>query len=351
MSGGARKEPQERLTRLIFWVALIAAPVLLTATWFLAATFEGDAYERSFAVFASFAASAFWWAFLARLVERETLAFVKTEIEKERTDAERHRATQNELLQSALDRYAHVGDGIPAAVYPGKNHRDLRYNQDLDAHLSAATQYVFHGPTAVYVGARLMLRQGDQPLHLVEVMLTDPTSEGAMRVAVEDRMQRPDHIGKDPVEIAAELRDDIFMAIIALFDARVHADQIRVMHERRARARIELFDAAVYEATVGSTERKNFTHTLRWDTGSVTYRSRAQELRRMHETSRHRVVFATASREPALISHLEALGLDTTRLGELRERYQTRYVEKLERMLEQARAFSDELRDDDLIQA
>ncbi len=187
---------------------------------------NGDAYERMFALFASIGASAVWWAGFARVAEREIYALVHDQLEEERRLAENARQIEIELLKAELEHLAGVGEDLPAAVYPGKTGADLRYNHDLDNHLDETTSYRFWGPTAVYAGARLQLRRSKRPLKVVEVTVTDPRSDPAMRHAVLDRLKRPDHIDKRPEEVEAELRDDILMAIVALFDARNAAQRV-----------------------------------------------------------------------------------------------------------------------------
>jgi hypothetical protein len=338
-------EAQRHLTRLYFWGVVVIGVLLFGLAWFVAEEWSGDTSERLFALFASIGASALWWAAFARVAEREIYALVKDQIADERQLADNARQVEVELLKAELERLAGVGDDLPAAVYPGKTQADLRFNHDLDNHLDTTTRYLFWGPTAVYVGARLTHRRSTKRLKTVEVTVTDPRSEAAMKHAVMDRLKRPDHIDKHPEEVEAELRKDIFMAIIALFDSRDCAQRVRILLEKRAAGvRVELFDRALYDSSVESTERKNFTHTLRWDSDQPAFKARERQMRNSRHAS---LTIERTTREPELLEWLTELGMPPGDLPRLRETYRTEYIDKLERVLSHARTFSEELADDE----
>jgi hypothetical protein len=333
---------QNRLTRHFYWRALFLGLGVFVVSWFLTIQFDGSGWEQWYAFAASFGASAIWWAMLAYSAEREILALVRVQLKDDLAAAEAAWGEEVELLKGELERYS-LGDELPAAIYAGKKNWDLRFNRDITADLGESETYVFRGPTGVYVGARLHCRQSSRPLASVEVTITDPTSKPAMQLAVRDRMRRPDHEDKAEDQVERELREDIFMAVIGLFDARKKARSIRIVHDRRAtRVRAELFDEALYDSIVDTPEPKNFTKTLRWGRKQSTYRVREEVLRARGDV-KNKITVRPETTEAQLRAHLESLGMDGHMLKELRDRYQDVYVLRLSNVLEHVSEFSDEL--------
>ena len=357
--------PQERLTKMVFFGIIVLGVLPLSVTWYFDLKYDTDGWDRLFALSASFAASAVWWALLARYAERELKALARETLasEQARSDASRTRERDSflqtladsdklrhdeiELLRAELERStAPLADELPSGIYTGKNGPDIRFNRDLESDLEATSEYDFQGPTAVYVGARLALRQNPNKLQFVQVKITDINESAAIKHAVDDRFNRPEHRGKTREDVEAELRDDVYMAIIGLFDARHRSQRILIVHDRRAaRARSERFDAGLYEAVLHTSEHRNFTVTRRWSADQENYKSRKEALHaRMRDFSMS-VSFTSATHQDALLEHLRDLGMDAARLPELRATYQERYVEPHKRVLLAVAAYTDELAD------
>jgi hypothetical protein len=355
---------QKELTRLYFWIVLVSGLGVWGFSWYLMSQNEGQGWEDWYAFAASLGASAIWWAALSRVAENQILRLVRLQLNEEqsaaqesrdkqvallvadRDAAEETRQMELELLKAELERFS-LGEELPAAIYEGKIGWDLRFNRDLTAHLAASKRYVFRGPTGIHVGARLHHRTATRPLALVEVTITDPTSKPAMAYAVRDRKKRSVHAPKPDKTVEDQLRDDIYMALIGLFDARTKAKSVHVVHDRRAtRVRAELFDGALYDSIVDTAERANFTHTLRWDRGQSTYHAREAILRGRGEV-KHWITLRTETTEEELRAHLKALGMAPDRLEELRERFKRIYLVRLGRVLTSSVEFSDEMHEDE----
>jgi hypothetical protein len=357
--------PQERLTKVVFFGIIALGLVPLGISWFFDQRYDTDGWNRLFAVSASFAASAVWWALLARYAERElralareTLAFEQARSddsrERERArffqtldESDKVRRDEIEILRAELERTtAPLADELPSGIYTGKNGPDIRFNRDLERDLEATSEYDFQGPTAVYVGARLALRQNTDKLQFVQVKITDINESAAVRHAVDDRFNRPEHRAKTREQVESELRDDVYMAIIGLFDARHRSQRILVVHDRRAaRIRTERFDAGLYEAVLNTREHRNFTVTRRWSADQENYKGRKDALHAAMRDFSMSVSFTSAKQEDDLLAHLQKLGMAAERLPELRATYRERYIEPHRRVLTAVARYTDELAD------
>src|SRR5690348_861065 len=107
---------------------------------------------------------------------------------------------------------------LPTDQYPATREHDLRFNKDLTRDLCDSTFYFFRGTSAKYVPARL--RACDHHLEEAQIVLLNPLDDPAIEARARDRRRRPEYQGKTLGEIAAEIRDEIFIALVALFDCR-----------------------------------------------------------------------------------------------------------------------------------
>ena len=107
---------------------------------------------------------------------------------------------------------------LPTDQYPATREHDLRFNKDLTRDLCDSTFYFFRGTSAKYVPARL--RASDHHLEEAQIILLNPLDHAAIEARAKDRRRRPEYHGKTLGEIAAEVRDEILVALVALFDCR-----------------------------------------------------------------------------------------------------------------------------------
>lgn len=368
----------------MFVGSVAIAALVLIASWIYVDLKPSAGAERVFAVGASFAASAFWWMLLAQWAEREIRALAQVELERandrartalemqtstlagrldatrrswetdvealrtELHEAKRSREIADALLKTELARFAILTDGVPAAVYASRTNIDLRYNRDVSRHLAETSSYEFHGPTGVYVGARLLCTRADNRLRSVRVRLTDPTSDVALTHAAKARMQRPKHAHRTVATIKGHVRDDLYLSLVGLFDARHCSSHIEILFDSRGVGeRVERFGPAIYVASVLAGEGKNFTHTLRWDRD----RQEAQYLRHSancdtvwkHVNGSSTVVFEPHSTDEDLVRVLSDLGFDPSELGTFRDRYEREYFKSHKDTLAHVAKFIDEI--------
>lgn len=375
---GEEGHPQRKLTRLLFAGTIGIAILVLVASWVYDDLTAGDGADRIFAVGASFAASAFWWMLLAHYAEREIRAFAQLELKKERRialetldeqlalardswaegvqslqdeleAARRSRENADVMLKTELRKLVIATNGVPAAVYAGRKDIDLRYNKDLTNHLEASRTYEFHGPTGIYVGARLLVsRSGDTPVESVRVRISDPRSATALRHAVAARMKR--NGGDDEAIVEAAVREDLYLSLVGLFVAcKQTNNQIEIVFDDRGVGeRIERFTDAVYVASVSTGETTLFTYTLRWDQRAQAAQFADQAAncdaiwRHVVEVSEESVTrLDRRTTEAEFRRRLRDLGFDEERFGDVKKHYLEQHVTHHSQTIKRAANFSE----------
>jgi hypothetical protein len=107
---------------------------------------------------------------------------------------------------------------LPTGRYPATKQFDVRFNKDLTSDLCNSTFYFFRGTSAKFVPARL--RMCDHRLEKVQVILLNPRDTGTIEARATDRRKRPEYNGKALAEIVDEIKDELLLAVVALFDCR-----------------------------------------------------------------------------------------------------------------------------------
>src|SRR5262249_24000421 len=147
---------------------------------------------------------------------------------------------------------------LPTAQYGATRDFDHRFNNDLTHDLCHSRFYFFRGTSAKYVPARL--RQCDHHLEVAQVMLLDPRDESTIAARAADRRKRPEYGGKSLEGIAREIREEILVAVVALFDCRDICDIELGFSTTTSPVRIEVFDDAIYTSLYRSPESQRNTH-------------------------------------------------------------------------------------------
>lgn len=266
---------------------------------------------------AGLAASVVFAIIYTVLANREYAEVIRAEIAGQLTD---HMAMilreMNQLNQLFL----------PTDQYPATRDFDIRVNRAITNDLCRSNTYFFRGTSAKYVPARLRL--SPHHIDLIQVILLDPRDRVAIEARASDRRSRPEHEGKGLAEIAAEMRNEILLAIIALFDCREHCEIEIGLSNITSPVRIELFDEAMYTSFYRSMESRRNTHpeTARFSKESQIYQMFKDECRRQMQLATLRRRFTTRDNDNDLIEYLSSLGfsqVSETELNEQRQEYRT----------------------------
>jgi hypothetical protein len=305
-----QRRPYRYALALVLVCASLLALVLLSVDHAISA---GDKLTQ---IGTGLAASIIFAVVYTVLANREYAELIRLEI---RGQLDRH-LTQvlhevNELNQLFL----------PTDRYPATGDHDARFNQDLNRDLCESTFYFFRGTSAKYVPARL--RACDHHLEVTQIVLLNPADHAAIDARARDRRRRPHYQGKSQTEIAREIRDEILVALVALFDCRDQCDIEIGFSSATSPVRIEVFDNAIYTSLYTSPESQRNTHpeTARFSRTSQTYLIFREECRRQMQLAAHRRTFSAHEGDGELAAFMMALGTGDSGPGELarlRARYQ-----------------------------
>jgi hypothetical protein len=214
-----------------------------------------------------------------------------------------------EHLNDVLDHIKQLNQlFLPTAQYPATREFDYRFNTDLTRDLRNSRFYFFRGTSAKYVPARL--RQCDHHLDVAQVMLLDPRDETTIGSRAMDRRRRPEYDGKSLESIAQEIRDEILLAVVALFDCRDACDIELGFSATTSPVRIEVVDDAIYTSLYRSPESQRNTHpeTARFSRESQTYEIFRDECRRQLQLASPRRRFSTRDSDIDLCEFLTSCG-------------------------------------------
>jgi hypothetical protein len=197
---------------------------------------------------------------------------------------------------------------LPTDQYPATQEFDQRFNRDLTKDMCQSTFYFFRGTSAKYIPARL--KGSDHHLEVVQVILLDPRDKATIEARAKDRRRRPEYRGKTLKNIEDEIRGEILLALIALFDCRDQSDIEIGFSVSTSPVRIEIFDDAIYTALYTSTESQRNTHpeTARFGRGSQMYVIFRDECRRQLQLAAPHRRFTTRETDSELLEFISSLG-------------------------------------------
>ncbi|MFE0155115.1 hypothetical protein ACFWY5_48810 [Nonomuraea sp. NPDC059007] len=202
-------------------------------------------------------------------------------------------------------------DFMPTATYSPFDPIDGTYgdafNRDMTASLETTGFYAFCGPSARYVPARLT-RSRHFP-HQVRVAMLSPGDKLAISRRATDRTTWVRLAGKDNATLAEELREELIMSTVALFDYRHICPVDLVYIEDTATYRFEIFDDAIYLSWYHGPQSisKEMPESLRFAAQSFLYQLLRLDLMRRFEIVESRVRFEAGQDDAFLIAHLTSV--------------------------------------------
>jgi len=206
---------------------------------------------------------------------------------------------------------------LPTAQYPASGKFDLRFNKDLTRDLCDSDFYFFRGTSAKYVPARL--RKFNHRLNETQIILLDPRERSAIEARVADRRRKPGASTKSHEELVAEVEDEIFYALVALFDCREHCEIEIGFSGVTSPVRVELFQKAIYTSLYRTPESQRNEHpeTVRFGPSSQMYQIFRDESRRQLHLTPNRWRFEAHHKDPYLCDLISTLGINGVRESDL----------------------------------
>lgn len=169
---------------------------------------------------------------------------------------------------------------MPEAVYSSSNEFDRDFNMAVSDSIENTSTYSFRGTSAKYVAVRLGIAS-NKPRQ-VKVSVLHPGHRNVLSRRAADRAQHSDSKGKSLDSLIDDIKNEILMSLVALYDNRYYCDIEVVFAQESSVTRIELLDDALYLSWYrgpSSTEAR-FPETLRFQRGTFLYDVQAQELHR-----------------------------------------------------------------------
>ncbi|MET8679585.1 hypothetical protein ABZW18_18935 [Streptomyces sp. NPDC004647] len=224
---------------------------------------------------------------------------------------------------------------LPIALYPPLDPKDGlygdRFNVDMIRSLEETGFYAFRGPSARYVAARL--RASNHYPQQVKVAMLSPGDPRAIGRRAADRVYWERFAGKDIQELESDLRHELIISVVSLFDYRRFCPVNLLYIEDTAVYRYEMFDDSVYISWYhgAQSQAKEMPESLRFSANSFLYKTLRLDLTRSFDMSsnNNKVTFTPEHNDDYLAQHLAGvLGepVNQSDIDRWRQDYQS-YVE------------------------
>ncbi|MEU8275813.1 hypothetical protein ACFYOK_10125 [Microbispora bryophytorum] len=226
---------------------------------------------------------------------------------------------------------------MPAASYDASSDLNSEFNKDVSQSLAVTSNYAFRGTSAKFVPVRLKKTPRGN-LREVKIVMLDPRSDNVIRARAAERIEQHSFSGKSVEAVAAKIRDEILMSIVALFDHRYICPMNIALVQETAVTRLEVFDDALYVSWYRgpNSTKVPFPETFKFRRGSFLYDVYAQEIYRRYDIADHTFQLWQKTTEEQLSKFLAELVGSPVGEGEL-TRWRNDYAafaEPVERFLD-----------------
>lgn len=281
-------------------------------------------------------ASAIGLNLIASVLFALLFSFISGRIQ-ERLLLERIEAMVGGVSQELLGKLAGYEDRyMPVRTYEAGDQWDPAYNGDVSDSLTNTVAYAFRGTSAKYVPTRLRKAPRGR-LQFVRITMLDPRSRETLQARAAIRKDQT-RSGKEVQDIADEIKNEILMSVVALFECKAFcAPEIHFVRDVAA-TRSELFDDAVYISWYQGPEsaKRPFPESLKFARGTFPYQVQAQELHQRHGLAGYKIKIDQNTNEADILSDLSELAGRSVTPGDLRgwSAEHARYVENFEKFLD-----------------
>jgi hypothetical protein len=212
----------------------------------------------------------------------------------------------------------------PSIGTPGYGHD---YNKDVTEDLEESGTFAAHGPGARFLAARLQ-RARHAPQQ-IKVAMINPADSRAISRRAFDRKSWATLRDQGIAAIEAELKDELLMTIVSLFDCRKICPIEILYHVDTAVYRYVLLDQSVYLSWYHgpNSDEMEMPESYRFTSGSFVYSTLRMDLMRKFEMATDNLVtFTAGDDDDMLLAHLNKLTNDTCTAVDL-ERWRTQETE------------------------
>jgi hypothetical protein len=208
------------------------------------------------------------------LVDRENRSLMQDQLD-ERFAA--HTSSILEAVSSLGNNY------LPSSVYPPTQAYDPAFNRSLMDDLNHSSFYYYRGPSAKYVAARLkaLRRRPD----LVRIYVPGPDSMASIRFDIANRSRTGSEASADVPALYQRFRDDLFTAVVGLFDCRAYGRIEVFFCDDTIVSRHEITEQHLYVSWYTSFENPSggkFPETTGFPRSSLHYQAAVIDMERRH---------------------------------------------------------------------
>lgn len=290
---------QEQIYKYKFWIALFVSLMVVFCLYYFG---KGTSHQdQLYSVAASLIASIGFAVIFTLLANKEFHELIRHEI------TQGARSISNTVTKEINELYiAHN----PSGIYMATTGIDRVFNADLTKDLKSSSFYLFRGISAKYVPCRVMSSR--HHLSVLKVVILDPRDSRSVGLRARDRNRNPKYSGKSMEFLADEIRKEIYMSVVALFDCRYTCPVEIAYGVGTSVVRFEIFDEALY-MSLYHTDRASELHypeTIRYSNNSVLYNLYRLDTFREFELSEKQIKFNSGASEAMLLNHLREMGLE-----------------------------------------
>lgn len=213
---------------------------------------------------------------------------------------------------------------LPVNRFPPSDSFDDGFNRVLMDDIGGSRVYDFCGPSARFVAARLAHVR--TPPQQVRVAMMDPGSASSIVRRAADRQRWASSAGRTLAQLQADLRDELLITIVALFDYRTTAPVRLVYTDDAVVYRMELTDRSLFFSWYHGPDSagKEMPEAVQFSVDSMYYQVMQQEMTRRFEVLRKQVHFESGQSDDDLLRHLHEMTgrrVDAAELATLRADY------------------------------
>lgn len=210
-------------------------------------------------------------------------------------------------ITGELNKYYSIN--TPDKIYHSSQSFRKEFNLDLTSDFSKSSFYLFRGVSAKYVPVRILGTQNT--LSFVKVIMLNPNNDRIINLRAKDRTLNPKYIGKSIPQLANEIKEEIFITIIGLYECR-HVCPIEILYDNSGTSvfRLEIFEQHTYISLYHTDDSlsNSFPETIRYSKGTLFHQIYRMDSFRLFDISQNKLAINNATSEKDLYDHLKELG-------------------------------------------
>jgi hypothetical protein len=241
------------------------------------------------------------------------------------------RAESSAMLREFTERLANSSPQplmkyAPTRAFDPSNEPQPGFNQEVGKGFVETEEYFFRGTSAKHTAVRLMqTKRHPSSLYLV---LDNPQDQRAVHIRALDKKAQPRHSQKQVEEIEREIRSEILMALVGLFDHRLGRTVTIAFALTPSVIRAEIFDHAAFVTLIDikADDPFRFPETLRYDRGTDFYTLFKRDIQAQINSSHTPIVMDRNFTGHQLADIVHSLAHDAENTpGETLAKYRTRF--------------------------